>query len=380
MFKRTTLYFLSFLVALPLLAALDGSLSGVVKDSEGKPLPGVAVTVTAPVLQGERVTYTKMDGTFVLVNLPPGDGYRVVYSLSGFTDVERTGLQVFVGKDTQANATLNLERVQAEVTVTAAPPVVDVTQTDTSQNFTSDYLRQIPIGAAGRSYQSILEQAPGVVGRSNPNVMGGNILENSFLVDGINTTDPVTHTFTFVLNFDAIQEVSLLTSGYAAEYGMASGGVVNVVTKSGGNKFSGTADGRYSTNEFSEKGEHFDPNASESRFIEYSATLGGPILRDKLWFFANANRPGPSSTRAFSMRFWHRTGLRELQLGRFTSHLQTGPTFNDISVSRWTNRTGGGVVYDSYNNFQESDRDRDLAGLSSTYFVTDRHRVCLQRP
>jgi outer membrane receptor protein involved in Fe transport len=122
-------------------------------------------------------------------------------------------------------------------------------------------------------------------------VFGGNALENNWMIDGVNTTDPVTHTFTFNLNPDTIQDMAIQTSGYLAEYGRASGGIVQVITKSGGNSFSGTADVRYSNNDFSVKGEHFDPDVSESRNSPWALTLGGPILRDRLWFFGNVQRP-----------------------------------------------------------------------------------------
>src|SRR5262249_4981213 len=253
----------------------------------GNPLPGASVTVTSPVLQGSRTAVTKSDGTYSLTKLPPGGPYKLAFSLSGFRSVEITGLAVFVGKDTPASARMELAPVTAEVSVTAERPTVDPTQTNTQQNFTSDYLRKIPIGAGGRSYQNVLQQAPGVANTGNPNVFGGNLAENNFSIDGVNTTDPVTHTFSFNLNFDTVQEVALQTSSYAAEYGRAPGGVVNVVTKSGGNNFSGSADVRYSNNHWTEKGDHFDPGASASRSTPWGVTLGGPILRDTLWFFGN---------------------------------------------------------------------------------------------
>ncbi|MDQ6893228.1 MAG: TonB-dependent receptor [Acidobacteriota bacterium] len=270
---------------------LDGAISGTVRDSSGGALPGVTVTVTSPVLQGSKTAVSKTDGSFQVTKLPPGQPYSVAFTLSGFRTLEITGLQVSVGKDTSANARLDLSPVTADVTVTSARPTVDVTQTNTQQNFSADYLRKIPVGGAGRDYLNIIAQAPGVVNTGNPNVFGGNVLENSWMIDGVNTTDPVTHTFTFNLNPDTIQDVAIQTSNYLAEYGRASGGVVQVITKSGGNNFSGSADIRYSTNDFSVKGQHFDPTLSKTRNTPWDVTLGGPIFRDKLWFFGNVQRP-----------------------------------------------------------------------------------------
>lgn len=282
---------LLLVMALPALGALDGSISGVVKDNSGQPLPGVSVTVKGPVLQGTRTAITKGDGTYRVPSLPPGKGYLVSFLLSGFKVVTRSELSVGLNLDTQVNSTMDLADVQTEIVVTGEAPVVDVTQTNTATNFNSDYLRNVPVGAANRSYQSLLGQAPGVTGGSNPNVLGGSTIENSYMIDGINTTDPITHTWTVQMNFDTIQEVSVQTSGFEAEYGKATGGVVNVVTKSGGNDFSGTFDIRYRTSDMEKSGDHYDPNKAESRRTPWGATLGGPILKDNLWFFANMRRP-----------------------------------------------------------------------------------------
>ena len=282
---------LLLVVALPALGAIDGSISGVVKDKSGQALPGVSVTVKSPVLQGTRTAVTKGDGTYRIPGLPPGAGYLVSFLLSGFKVVTRSELSVGVNLDTQVNATMELADVQTEVVVTGEAPVVDITQTNTSTNYNSQYLRQIPVGSANRSYQSLLNQTPGVVGTSNPNVLGSSTIENSYMIDGINTTDPITHTWTVQMNFDTIQEVSVLTSGFEAEFGKATGGVVNVITKSGGNEFSGTFDIRHRTSDMEKEGDYYDPNKAESRRTPWGATLGGPILKDALWFFANTRRP-----------------------------------------------------------------------------------------
>jgi hypothetical protein len=296
-FVRTCIISMAAFAAPAAFAALDGTVSGTVKDASGQPLPGVSVTITGGVLQGQRAAVTKPGGSCLLANLPPGGGYKVSFALQGFRTAERTEVRVSLNSDTQVSATLDLTSVVEGITVTAEAPIVDVTKTNTSNNYSSDYLKKVPIGAGGRSYQNVLSAAPGVTtGGGNPNVLGGNILENSWLVDGINTTDPVTHTFSFNMNFDAIQEVSLQTSGFEAEFGRANGGIVNVVTKSGGNEFSGSGDIRYATNKFSEKGDFFDPNITKSENIQPNFTLGGPVLKDRLWFFGNVGRPITSAT------------------------------------------------------------------------------------
>lgn len=131
----------------------------------------------------------------------------------------------------------------------------------------------------------MLSQSAGVVGGGNPRVFGSTLGENAVFVDGIDSTDPVTATYGINLNFDTIQEINLETAGFEARYGRATGAVVNVITKSGGNEFSGTADARYRDSGFNTNGEHFDKNESKVELTQTAVTLGGPIERDKLWFF-----------------------------------------------------------------------------------------------
>jgi outer membrane receptor protein involved in Fe transport len=125
-----------------------------------------------------------------------------------------------------------------------------------------------------------------VVPGATQQVFGATFSENSYLVDGFNTTDPMTGASATRFNFDAVEEASVLTGGLDAEFGFGTGGVLNVVTKSGGNRFSGTVDARYRDQRFNESGEHYDPDVNVSSNRILSATLGGPILRDRLWFFA----------------------------------------------------------------------------------------------
>ena len=175
-------------------------------------------------------------------------------------------------------------------------PVGDATQVTQGQVFSQEYLQNVAIGSAGRDYLSVIGRTAGVVGTGNVNVFGSTLGENAYYIDGIDTTDPVTATFGTNFNFDAIQEISFQTAGYEAEYGRATGGVVNLITKSGGNKFSGTFDMRYSDNSFQQGGDHFDKNATTTKFEQPSATLGGPIMQDKLWFFVSAENIDSQST------------------------------------------------------------------------------------
>lgn len=282
-------------IAGPAAAQLTGSISGVARDAAGAPLSGVGVTITSPVLQGRRMAVTGSDGTYRVLNLAAGGDYQVVFALLGFRTFEATKQEVRLGLDLQVNATMQVSSVAAEVAVTSETLMVDVTQTNTQQNYDRDYLKNVPIGSfSSTPYQRVVGQAPGVVlsapGNPNPNVLGSRPLDNGWQVDGVNTSDPTYHTWTMPMNLDAVQEMSIQTSSYAAEYGRASGGIINVVTKAGGNDFKGTFDIRYDDNRFTENGVHFDNSQSKARNTPWGATLGGPVAKDVLWFFLNTNR------------------------------------------------------------------------------------------
>lgn len=281
---------LLMLMPLTVFGGTTGNLSGVVTDGSGAALPGVTVSVTSPQLQGTRTAVTNESGEYHLQLLPPGT-YRVEFALAGMNSLVRDNIRVGLDQTTPLNVSMAMGAVTEAITVTAEAVVVDPTQTTVQQNFGEQHLKYATIGTAGRTYQTVLLQAPGVAGGSNPNVLGANLGQNNYMLDGVNTTDPVTHTFGSNLPFDAIQEVSVQMLGKDAEYGRAIGGVVNVVTKTGGNEFSGTFDARITNEDLAESGDHYDADTQDYREFKPAATLGGPIQRDKIWFFASAERP-----------------------------------------------------------------------------------------
>ena len=294
-FARTLLA-LPVALSLPLLAALDGSVSGVVRDGTGAALPGVSVEIRGPVLLGTRNAVSRGDGSFRFPGLPPGEGYSLSFRLAGFRPVRAEGVEVNLGLDTQVNVTLPLEAVHADVVVTDAAPLVDVTQTATTTSFGVEHLRGLSLGARARTYQQVLSQGAGVVEAAGSEgipfhmVLGGSLVENAYLVDGVSNTDPVDHMWSINLSFDSIQEVSLQSSSFLPEYGRATGGVVSVVTKSGGNELHGSGDLRWASSDLAWKGDHFDPDRTPYRANPWSVTLGGPFAKDAVWFFGNFHR------------------------------------------------------------------------------------------
>lgn len=267
-----------------------GSLSGRVVDTQGNPIPGASVEVTSKYLQGPRGTATNLQGEFLIPYLPPASDYKLVVEAVGFNKVIQSNVTVSLGSTTTLEATLMSGG--EEVTVTARPPAVTLKETKISTNLTQEELETIPIG---RQYQDTLYLAPTVVGSGmggNPGVAGSTGSENVFLVNGLNTTDPVTGTFGTNLNYNFIREMEVSTGGLDAEYGASTGGLFNVLTKSGSNEFHGELFAYYTDDSFTANAHSTDMSVNKPQLYhnyDYGFDLGGPILKDKLWFFVAYN-------------------------------------------------------------------------------------------
>lgn len=291
-------------------ASTTSRLTGTVVDSGGIALPGVTVMLSSDVLiGGQQVAITEVDGSFQFTLLPPGQ-YNVRAELAGFQPSE-VEARVALDRATQVRMTLVDQEFTGQIEVTAESPVIDVTRVAQGESYSESFLKNASVGSGGRDYLAVIGNEAGSVGRGNVRVFGGVASDNVYLVDGLNTTDPVTATFGTNFNFDAIQEVSIQTGGYDAEFGQALGGVINLVTKSGGNQLHGAFDARYQDEGFAESGDFFDPDEQESQFQQYSASLGGPIARDKVWFFASyeynktdTTPTGAQLTRSFDGSNW----------------------------------------------------------------------------
>ena len=267
-----------------------GDILGTVRDEKQQPLPGVTVTLTGN-MPGERTAVTDASGRFAFRGVPPGS-YAVKYSISGYQIIQQEAISVNIGRSNRLIVDLTPGAAAETVRVEGAAPLVDTVRTTTQDNYTIDYLEQAQVGIGGRDYLSVIANSPGVTdanGDGNPEVRGSTEGNNDYLIDGVDSTDPVTNTFGTNFIYDAIQEVQFQTGGFNAEFGRAIGGIANVVTKSGGNEFHGTADARYSSEALSSSGDHFDPDEVELTRKEFQATIGGPIMKDKLWFFLGGN-------------------------------------------------------------------------------------------
>ena len=263
-----------------------GTIRGTLLDAQGLVLPGVTVTVRSDALQGVRTTVTDINGNYRILALPPG-GYHVVFELSGFAEVVETAT-VPLGGDVGVNAAMAPAGVVETVEVVGVVPT-PIETTITSSNITADEVHALP---TSRQPWRIAELQPGLTDNT-PNVgqvtiNGAFAYDNIFLVDGVDINDNLFGTANSLFVEDAIQETQVLTSGISAEYGRFSGGVINIITRSGGNDFSGS----YRLNMYNPSSwTSLTPFEDEPREgdlgdnLDHEITLGGALVRDRLWFF-----------------------------------------------------------------------------------------------
>ncbi len=266
---------------------LTGQIRGEIEDAEGLPIPGAKVEIRSPALQGMRTTQSNAKGSFRATGLPVGK-YKVLATFDGMSSVTAV---VQVSSGSTATVQIKMRALTGdEMVIHADTPTVDVTSTRTGAVMTKEMLRDIP--NAGRDYQSAMSFAPGVVnnGSGNPNMRGGLSYGNQYYLDGVNTTDPLTNTFSMNMNFDAIDEVQVITGGMDAEYGRSMGGAVNIVTRSGGNQFHGDVQYLYNgtqTQIYKPLPEEEDDEKPDNNVHRVAFNLGGPVIKDELWFFTS---------------------------------------------------------------------------------------------
>jgi hypothetical protein len=272
---------------------LTGKIAGVVTDDEGAPLPGVTVVASSPSLMGQQTAVTSGKGTFRFVNLPPGL-YKLVFALDAFQRVERENIKVAINTTVSLDISMIPETIAEAVEVIAEAPVIDVTKSGMSTNFSTEELENVPAGR--HSFADIVKQAPGMLSEGESGALrwsfaGSGVEGNAFYFDGVDQSSPELGIPWTNPNQDIFEEVEVSGIGTAAEYGLITGAVINIVTKSGGNEFSGSVShyGRY---DFTTGDNNPDPETeSFKRWYRYdlSFSLGGPIIKDKLWFFGNYN-------------------------------------------------------------------------------------------
>ena len=263
------------------------TLTGTVTGPDGSPLPGVTVTAASPGNIGERSTQTNEQGTYILRGLTPGL-YTVKFAIEGMQPLEVQS-DAKLGVTTEVNGALNLTEVTETIVVTS-DAVTALGTTTVGNNYKSSDIDLIP---SFRTPTAVASLAGGVNDSNTPvanqvQINGGLAYDNAILVNGVNVMDPIFGTANNLFIEGAIQETQVLTSGVSAEYGQFTGGVINVVTKSGGNEFAGGARVNFSKADWRDETPFEDERNIEREGTTnefYEATFGGYVLKDHLWFF-----------------------------------------------------------------------------------------------
>src|SRR5262249_21541158 len=273
-------------VAAPLaLAQTTGEVSGVVRDKDGVPLPGVAVTISGPQIPAGMTTYTISDGAFHFKSLLPGN-YKLHVELTGMGKFDQD-VVVSVAKDTEVRPVLRATAT-AEVTVTAATPLLDTKATEIANVTTKSTIEKLPLE---RTFTGVFGLAPGVAQNNPTNLApnaGGGRQDNTFLYDGVNITNPFFGDLYQDFAELDIQEVSITRAGVSPEYGRTGGFVVNGVTKSGTNDLHGEVRFEFQPSSFVADSKDPTLQTKTERFRP-GVGLGGPIWKDHLFAYGSYN-------------------------------------------------------------------------------------------
>jgi outer membrane receptor protein involved in Fe transport len=283
--------------------AADGVITGQVRNAATKaPIPDVVITVTSPALQGEQIVVTDAGGNFRVPQIPPGDGYAV--SADGGTQFKpssRGGIKLTSGSTIRVNIELLPENAGViEQVVEARAPVVDVGSSRIATTVDQELTRRLAVnapsgkGGASRSFESLAQIAPGAnADQYGTSVNGTTSPENAFIIDGVSANDPAFGVNAVPLSSEFVKEVNIITAGYLPEYGRSIGGVMDVVTQTGSNEFHGSVFGSITPGAFegqrtqiARDGSVIQTNPKLGAIRDFGFSIGGPIVKDKLWFFA----------------------------------------------------------------------------------------------
>lgn len=338
------------------------SLTGTVTSS-GSPLPGVAVTLASPSLQGTRTTHTAESGGYHFAGLPPG-AYTVEFELSGMGPV-RQRVNLTLAQPGRADVEMAVSSVSEAITVTAtSPAVLETTQIAT--NFDAARVEELPVP---RTLDDIVLLSPGV-NDAGPNdqiiISGAQSFDNLFLVNGVVVNENLRGQPKKYYVEDAIQETTILTGGVSAEFGRFTGGVVSAITKSGGNDFSGSLRDSISNDSWTTKSDFAQQADLLDELNEvYEGTFGGRVIRDRLWFFtAGRIEERETSRQTTGTNIPYTDGREETRLeGKLTAQITERHNLMASYLDYAQDRTG--VVFGTVVDLRSVTTREDIGNLMS---------------
>jgi hypothetical protein len=343
-------------------------------------MPGVTVTLSGAYLPTGRSVVTDSAGRFDIQRIAPGR-YKLVAELEGLGSVQRP-VVVAVDRNTQSDLTL-VASVSETITVTAATPVIDAKSTEVSSNFTNDFIEDLPIT---RSYKGLFQLAPGVSenNRLTPNA-GGARMDNTFLVDGINVTNPQYGDILPNIAEIDIVEANIKRAAITAEFGRTGGMVVNAVTKSGSNDIGGEARYEYAPDSLSSDPKGSTGSRSQTDRATPAISVGGPLLRDHAWYYGSASFPESTTTNRSNNLFPTPGTLADSDVItdeyflKLTANASQSHFFTGSVRSRETTTTNAGIGANTHPDAASDDSTDYLLGtLGWTWNVSSRSFVELK--
>jgi outer membrane receptor protein involved in Fe transport len=263
---------------------------GTVVDAQKGALPGATVTAKNLNTGFVRSGVTDAEGRYRLAAVPPGS-YEIAAEMQGFSGALRRGVTLTVGAESVINFEMNVAGISEQVTVEADTPVIETTTSAVQSTLGREQIDLLPL--AGRDYTNAIRLVPGAASNNGSYGFGGSRgRSNTFNVDGVDNSDEISGFAHQSPALDSSQEIQVLVNGFKAEYGQASGGVVNVITRSGTNQLRGTAFGLFQDESLRSRSPYANRTLPKepSQRIQYGATLGGPVRQNRTHFFATYER------------------------------------------------------------------------------------------
>src|SRR6266478_543028 len=293
-------------------SAVKGNLAGTVTDPSGAVIQGAKVTVVGPT--GERTAQTDAEGRFLFQVLVPGF-YSVKVEKQGFKSTDVKGVEVVTGRTSSISVKMEVGTSATTVEVTGGAITVDTESTALASNLTDTFYQSVPMG---RGVTGLFYAAPGVssgggTGTANPSIAGGTGLENNYVADGVSITDGgfggigvysrIYGSLSSGINLSFVKEVDVKTGAFEAQYGKSTGGIVQIVTKSGSNQFHGSIGGFFAPQQLEMNRvfpDDFGKGGPQAKFnlqgkiihqsnYDVDAEVGGPLVKDRIFFFGSFN-------------------------------------------------------------------------------------------
>jgi len=271
---------------------VNGNLEGKVTNTSGVGISMINVSIIGNSLQGRRGTSTNDYGYFRVLSLPVGK-YKVKISAVGFSQLNIKNVQVLLGKTTNLGEIVLQQQAISlpEITVSGEKPIIDPVTTNYGGNLNSADFELLPVDRNYSDIATLLPQINTSYYGDEANIGGATGFENKYFVDGVEVTDPLIGRDATYLPYNFIKEVEVKAGGYDVDSRSSLGGLINVITYSGSNEFHGSIFGFYTSNQLAENKKLGALDVTQGDFSNYDVgiSLGGPIILDKLWFFAAYN-------------------------------------------------------------------------------------------